>query len=399
MPHSPLNVSKSHSLTVSLMPDASVLVCPASFKGTLSANQAAEAMAEGARDALPKGRVILLPLSDGGEGLVQVLGSALNAKLVHTKVQGPLAGQQVDAVWALTPDRKTAVIEMASAAGLPLVPTAKRDPGLTTTRGVGELILTALDERVSRIILGLGGSATNDGGAGMASALGYRFLDAGGSPLPDGGSALTHLDRIDASGKDPRIDRTVVVAACDVTNPLTGPDGAAMVYGAQKGGARELLAALDEAMVRLAGIVKRDCGLDVTSVPGAGAAGGMGGGVIAFLHGTLSKGIEVVLDAVHFEDRLHGADLVLTGEGRLDDQTRRGKVIAGVLSRTSPRGTPVIAIAGTSSFEGRIQNVFPGLTEIATLVRSGVSVERAMKEASILLRERTAEVLRTHLCS
>jgi len=356
-------------------------------------------MADGARDALPNGRVVLLPLSDGGEGLVQVLGSTLDASLMSAKVQGPLPGQRVDAVWALTPDRKTAVIEMASAAGLPLVPAAKRDPGLTTTRGVGELILAALDEGVSRIILGLGGSATNDGGAGMASALGYRFLDAGGSPLPDGGSALSHLDRIDTSGRDPRIDRTVFVAACDVTNPLTGPEGAAMVYGAQKGGTGNSLGALDKAMAHLALVAKHECGVDVMNIPGAGAAGGMGGGVIAFLHGTLSKGIEVVLDALHFDDRLQETDLVLTGEGRLDDQTRRGKVIVGVLSRTSPRGIPVIAIAGTSSFEGRNQNVFPGLTEIVTLVRKGISVERAMKEASILLRERAREVLRMHLCS
>jgi glycerate kinase len=233
----------------------------------------------------------------------------------------------------------------------------------------------------------------------MASVLGYRFLDSKGRNLPEGGKALSDLDRIDTSGRDARIDHTIITAACDVTNPFTGPEGAALVFGPQKGGTPATLAALDSALAHLARIVLRDCGIDIADVPGAGAAGGLGGGVVAFLHGVLTSGIEVVLEAVHFDDRLRDADLVLTGEGRIDDQTRMGKVIDGILRRTAPRDIPVIAVTGSTSFKGTNWNALPGLTELVTLVGEEISVDRAMKEASSLVRERTREVLRRHLCS
>lgn len=382
---------------VSLTQTATVLISPAPFKGSLSAAEAAEAIAQGIHDVLPDARMILLPLSDGGEGLVPVLGPALGARMISTSVHGPLPGDRVDAVWALALDGQTAVIEMASAAGLPLVPEKKRDPGLATTQGVGELILAALDAGASRIILGLGGSATNDGGAGMASVLGYRLLDRDGRPLTGGGMALARLARIDASNSDWRLEQSTFIAACDVTNPLIGPDGAAMVYGPQKGGSSATLTMLDNALAHFAEVIRRDLGVDMVNVPGAGAAGGMGGGVMAFLHGTLARGIEVVLDAVQYDNTLRSADLVVTGEGRLDDQTRRGKVITGILQRTAPLGIPVIAIAGSSSFPSNTAGALPGLTDLVTLAGGETTVEQAIREAPRLLRERTREVLRRYL--
>jgi glycerate kinase len=376
--------------------ESRIVIAPASFKGSLSAVQVAEAMTEGLHDVLPTVRPVAIPLSDGGEGLVDVLASTMGAERRSATVQGPLPDQRVRAEWALTADRTTAIIEMAAAAGLPLVPVERRDPGVTTTYGVGELLREALNAGASRIILGLGGSATNDGGAGMATALGYRFLDDQGKTVPPGGRFLARLSRIDASGRDPRLDRVTVIAPCDVVNPLTGPQGAAMVYGIQKGGDQDTIHELDRALVRFAAVVERDCHCAVGNVPGAGAAGGLGAGALAFLHAELKKGIDVVLETVHFTDQLHGADAILTGEGRLDAQTRYGKVMQGVLQKAHLHRIPVFAVVGSIARQDDASVHELNLADVESLVGEDVPIELAMREAATLVRARTAAMIARH---
>ena len=356
-------------------------------------------MARGIHDVLPHATTLLIPLSDGGEGLVTVLAKALGATICSSSVQGPLSGQRVDAHWALSADKTTAIIEIAAAAGLTLVPEAKRDPRITTTYGVGELIREAIDAGASEIILGLGGSATNDGGTGMARALGYRFLDASGCPIPDGGDGLTTLHRIDPSRRDGRLDRVRVTAACDVANPFFGPEGATRVYGPQKGGKPEHLDALDLGMQHLSELMIRDCGCDVSRVPGSGAAGGMGGGVIAFLHGRLTKGIDIVLDALHFDQSLRGATVVITGEGCLDEQTRQGKVMNGVVLRSAAAGVPVFAVTGSVSASTESSLSQFNLADLETLTDAHTTKSQAMRDAASLLRARTAALFKRHLPS
>ncbi len=379
-----------------LADNSKIIVAPASFKGSLSAPRAAESMMQGIHDALPGAQAEAVPLSDGGEGLVRVLATAMDASLRTSLVHGPLEDLQVQAEWALTNDGTTAIIEMASAAGLALVPPERRDPGVTSTYGVGELIVEALNAGVSKLVVGLGGSATNDGGAGMAQALGYRFLDDDGHPLPPGGSALRRLHRIDVSGRDARLDRVSVVAPCDVVNILTGPQGAALVYGMQKGGSREALLDLDEALAHFAGIAERDCACVIKNVPGAGAAGGLGGGVIAFLKGKLKRGIETVLDAVRFDERIAGVDVIITGEGRLDTQTLQGKVMQGVLKRARAQSIPVMAVVGSISLPDGVLSSELGFVDVEELVGEGITLSEAMQEAPELLHAKTFLLVSRH---
>jgi glycerate kinase len=278
-------------------------------------------------------------------------------------------------------ERPLAVIEMAGSSGLNLVPPAARDPKVTTSLGVGDQILAALEHHHGEIeiLLGLGGSATNDGGAGMAQALGARFLDSAGEPLPPGGAALANLARIDVSGLDPRLKHVRVTAACDVRNPLTGPQGASFVFGAQKGGAPSDLSQLDAALAHYAEVIKRDLGKDVADVPGSGAAGGLGAGCLAFLNATLKPGIELVLDALDFERMLGRAALVITGEGRLDRQTLMGKAPAGVAARAGARGVPCLAIGGEIE-AGAEQALLEVFSRIESLSQFAGSPEAAMRE-------------------
>ncbi len=370
-----------------------VVIAPDSFKGSLTANQAAAAMAEGVRAVLPDARVILRPVSDGGEGLVEVVSGFLDAGILTLEVCGPLPGQRVEARWAYSRARRLAVMEMAEAAGLALVPVGQRDPKRTTTYGVGQMIREALDSGAEEILVGIGGSATNDGGMGMALALGARFLDAGGAPVPEGGSGLSALAEIDMRGFDPRVAGTKVVVACDVTNPLTGEEGAAAVYAPQKGATPEDVAILDMGLERLARALETSVGIDIRKIPGSGAAGGLGGGLVGFCGATLRSGIEIVLDLTGFERAVSGADMVLTGEGKLDSQLKFGKALAGVLRRSNRAGVPVIGVVG--SIEGD-KKAFLGEGEfaaLASLVTEGVSTEMAMKNAGPLLTHRTAELL------
>ncbi len=366
----------------------SFVIAPDSFKGSASAREVAQAIADGLRTALPDASYDLVPMADGGEGTVDALVSATGGQIVKVKVTGPL-GEPVDSFFGILGDGTTAVIEMAAAAGLALVPPERRNPMVTTTYGVGELIKAALDAGCRRFIIGIGGSATNDGGAGMAQALGVRLLDATGNEIGFGGGALAKLARIDASGLDPRVREAEFLVACDVTNPLTGPNGASAVYGPQKGATPEMVAKLDANLRHYAALIRRDLGVDVETVPGAGAAGGLGAGLMAFCHAQLRRGVELVIEAVRLPERVQRADIVITGEGRLDFQTGFGKVPYGVAQVAKRFGRPVIAIAGQLG-EGAERCREWGIDACFAITYKPMSEAEAMRETLSLLR-RTAE--------
>lgn len=323
-----------------------IVLAPDSFKESLTAQEACRALEDGLREALPEATFTRVPMADGGEGTVQSLVDATGGRFVTTRVTGPL-GDPVDATWGVLGDGETAVIEMAEASGLALVPRARRDPRRATTFGIGELVRAALDAGVRRLVVGLGGSATNDAGAGFAQALGVRLLDADGGDLAPGGAALARLARIDASALDPRLSRLEVEVACDVTNPLCGLAGASAVFGPQKGADPDGVAELDAALATFGERVRADLGRDVTTTPGAGAAGGLGAGLLALTHATLRPGIDIVIDHTQLEAAVREADLVVTGEGRIDGQTRYGKTPWGVAQVARRHGVPVVAIAGS----------------------------------------------------
>ncbi len=366
----------------------SFVIAPDSFKGSASAREVAQAIADGLRTALPDASYDLVPMADGGEGTVDALVSATGGQIVKVKVTGPL-GEPVDSFFGILGNGTTAVIEMAAAAGLALVPPERRNPMVTTTYGVGELIKAALDAGCRRFIIGIGGSATNDGGAGMAQALGVRLLDATGNEIGFGGGALAKLARIDASGLDPRVREAEFLVACDVTNPLTGPNGASAVYGPQKGATPEMVAKLDANLRHYAALIRRDLGVDVETVPGAGAAGGLGAGLMAFCHAQLRRGVELVIEAVRLPERVQRADIVITGEGRLDFQTGFGKVPYGVAQVAKRFGRPVIAITGQLG-EGAERCREWGIDACFAITYKPMSELEAMQETLSLLR-RTAE--------
>jgi len=368
-----------------------IVVAPNAFKGSLSAAAAAEAMRAGIELVMPSAEVVLVPIADGGDGTVEALVAAASGSLRRRRVRGPL-GDPVDAEYGLIDDGATAVIEMARAAGLALVPVERRDPAVATTFGVGQLLQDAADAGVRRFIVGIGGSATNDGGAGLAQALGYHLLDERGLELPPGGLALERLDRIHVGGVHSDWGALEVKVATDVSNPLTGPRGASAIYGPQKGASPGLVAKLDGALARLAAIVRRDLGVDVESLPGAGAAGGLGAGLVAFVSARLLPGAEMIMQALNLDDRLVGADLVFTGEGRLDSQTVRfGKGPAAVARHARNLGLPVIGIGGQLADASELKELFDDV-EAATL--DGMDLQNALRQARPLLVEATARALR-----
>jgi glycerate 2-kinase len=359
-----------------------IVIAPNAFKGSLSALEAATAIAEGVRVAAPDAELVLVPIADGGDGTVDALVAATKGERRTLLVRGPL-GDPVDAEYGLIDGGSTAVIEMAKAAGLALVPKEKRDPRITTTSGVGELLQHAYDAGARHVIVGIGGSATNDGGAGMAQALGYHLLDERGLEVPPGGLALKRVARIHVGGVHANWKQAEVEVACDVTNPLTGPRGASAVYGPQKGATSEMVAELDAALHHFAEIIRRDLGVDVEQLPGAGAAGGLGAGLVAFLGARLRPGAEMVMEALHLDERLTGAQLVITGEGRIDSQTARfGKGPAAVARQAKNAGIPVVAIGGSVTDETELRLLFDGLE--ATVVEPG-SLEEAIAQARPLL--------------
>ena len=369
-----------------------IVVAPQAFKGSLSAVAAAWAMARGVRRVFPQAQTILVPVADGGDGTLEALVEATGGTYYQARVAGPLE-EPVDATWGVLGDGTTAVIETARACGLVLVPPRRRDPRVTTTRGVGQLLSHALDREYRRFIIGLGGSATNDGGAGMAEALGIRFLDAQGRDLPPGGAALRRLARVDPSGLDPRIAQSQITAATDVTNPICGPQGAATVYSPQKGATPEVVRELEEALVHLVEVIRRDLGMDVTETPGGGAAGGLGAGMVALLDARLQPGAELVCQTLGLDQRLQGADLVIVGEGRMDGQTAFDKAPAVVARHAAALGISVLAVAGSLG-PGHEALHGMGITHMAAMVTGQVSPEEAMRRAGPLLAQATERALR-----
>ncbi|GEJ58373.1 glycerate kinase [Anaeromyxobacter diazotrophicus] len=369
-----------------------IVIAPDSFKGSLSALAVAEAMERGARAVWADAEVRKVPIADGGEGTVAALVTATQGRLEERTVRGPL-GEPVRARWGVLGDGATAVIEMAAASGLPLVPKERRDPRVTTTYGTGELVRAALDAGLSKLVVGIGGSATNDGGAGLARALGARFLDDAGAELPEGGAALARLARVDLSGLDPRLASAQVLVACDVDNPLTGPRGASAVYGPQKGATPEMVQELDAALGHYARVAQAATGRDVARLPGAGAAGGLGAGLLFFTPARLRPGVEIVLETTGFAALVQGADLVLTGEGRTDFQTAMGKAPVGVAQAAKRHGVPVVCLAGGLG-DGADDVLAQGIDGLAAAVAQAMPLDEAMARGAELVEAAAARVCR-----
>ncbi|QQZ08424.1 glycerate kinase [Heyndrickxia vini] len=356
-----------------------IVIAPDSFKESLTALEAANAIEEGFSAVIPDAEYIKLPMADGGEGTVQSLVDATEGKIIEKTVTGPL-GLPVQGFFGLLGDGKTAVIEMAAASGLHHVPLDKRNPLLTTTYGTGELILRALDYGVKKIIIGLGGSATNDGGTGMAQALGAKLLNNQKEQISFGGGALSDLKTIDISQMDPRLSNIQFIVACDVDNPLTGANGASAIFGPQKGATQEMVTRLDKSLTHFADIIKKELHKNVDSVPGAGAAGGMGAGMLAFFNAELKRGIDIITQTLKLETHLEGAELVITGEGKIDGQTIFGKTPIGVAKLAKKKGIPVIGIAGyIEDKNGRVRE--EGIDALFSIVPGATSLEDAMTNA------------------
>ncbi|MED3354206.1 glycerate kinase [Bacillus thuringiensis] len=349
-----------------------VVIASDSYKESLKAIEVCEAIERGFRAIFPNAKYVKIPIGDGGEGTVESLVDATGGRIISISVTGPLR-ESVQAFYGVSKDKKTAFIEMAAASGLQHVPVEKRNPLITTTKGTGELILHALNQGAEYIILGLGGSATNDGGAGMLAALGVRFINDKGEVIDPSGGTLHSIVAIDFSQMDPRFKGVKIEAACDVDNPLVGMQGASFVFGRQKGANVEMMKELDENLKHYANILKRYVSSDVSEIPGAGAAGGMGAAVISVLKGDLRRGIEIVLDYTNFDKHIEDADLIITGEGRIDEQTAYGKAPVGVAGRAKRFSVPVIAIGGSVSsdysavYEKGIDAVFSITTRPMTL--------------------------------
>ena len=371
-----------------------IVIAPQSFKGSVTALAAAQAIERGVHRASPEAETFLVPVADGGDGTLEVLVNSTGGEIYRTIVTGPL-GHAVEASWGVMGDGRTAVIEMARASGLAMVPHRRRNPRTTTTFGTGEVIREALTRGFDRIIVGLGGSATNDAGAGMASALGVRFLDAQGKPLPRGGSALSRLERIDTSGLDSRLQGTEIIGATDVTNPLCGSSGASAIYGPQKGATPEMVAELDSALANFARVAHRDVGIDFLNEerPGAGAAGGLGAGLIAFANCRLQSGIDLVCEVLNFEQHIRDADLVLTGEGRADLSSIYDKAPVGVARKAAPYGVPTVILAGGLG-EGYEQLYEHGIAGVVCIADRPMTFERSLARTEELLEDAADRTVR-----
>ena len=369
-----------------------IVVAPQTFKGSISAVEVAGAMAEGVRRVIQDAELVLVPVADGGDGTLETLVEYSGGELRTSRVTGPL-GDVISAQWGAMGDGNTAIIEMARTSGLALVPVEKRNPLLTTTYGLGETIRHALDAGFRRFIIGIGGSATNDAGAGMAQALGVRLLDGRGGELPFGGAAVARLEQVDTAGLDRRVREAQFLVACDVNNPLTGPEGASAVYGPQKGATADMVTELDAALSHFAEIINQQLGADVDRMPGAGAAGGLGAGLIAFLDSELKTGVDIVLDVVGLDKHLEGADLVITGEGCLDRQTLYNKAPIGVAARAKVRGIPVVAISGSLD-EGYTGVHDGGIDAVAAITSAPMTLEEASERAYELAASATEQAVR-----
>ena len=368
-----------------------ILIAPDSFKESLSSKEAALAIQEGFKQVFPKAEYRILPMADGGEGTTESILTATQGKRIEITVQGPL-GTPVKTFFGLVNNDSTAMIEVAAASGLQLVPMDQRNPMLTSSYGTGEIILAALNQGVQHFVLGLGGSATNDGGVGLLGALGAKFLNASGGEIPLTGGGLADLAHIDLQGFDPRLKDAHFDVACDVDNPLCGPEGASAIFGPQKGATPEMVKTLDLGLQRLAQVANQDLGLKMDA-PGCGAAGGIGGAVYAFLHGQMRSGLEIVAEVVGLEAEIKEADLILTGEGRIDGQSLHGKTPVGVAKLAKKYAKPVIAIGGTLTDDAeKVCSV--GIDAITPSLRRPCTLAEALKDGGKNLTLTAADIAR-----
>lgn len=371
-----------------------IVIASDSFKGSLSSLDVADSVGKAVNKVFADCKILKIPIADGGEGTVDALVYAMNGRKMSCTVHDPLMNP-IEAEYGIIYDSKVAVIEMASASGLPLVPDGKRNPMLTTTYGTGELIKDALLEGCRSFLIGIGGSATNDAGTGMLQALGFRFLDKEGKELGQGGRILADIDSVDYSQVIPQLKECNFTIACDVDNPFSGKDGAAFVYARQKGADDEMISLLDDGLKNFAAVIRGYTGIDVNNIPGAGAAGGLGGSFLAFLPAILKPGIQTVLDAMYFDEQIAGADLIFTGEGKLDRQTGMGKAPYGVLCAAQKQNIPVIAIAGSVEETETLNN--QGFLSVFSIQPGVVTLEQAMNRKLAMLNTEclTEQILRT----
>lgn len=374
-----------------------LVIAPDSFKGSLTSLAAANAIERGILKAAAsrgvKVNVHKVPMADGGEGTVEAIICAAGGRIVKTRVLDPL-GRETDSFFGVLPDG-TAVVEMAAASGLNLLKPEERNPMKTTTYGTGQLIKAALDYGSRKLIIGIGGSATNDGGVGMAQALGVRFLDAEGKEIGFGGGELPRIAKIDVSGLDSRVKEAEIVVACDVKNVLCGPRGASAVYGPQKGATPEMVEILDQNLRHLASMIKRDLGKDVADVPGSGAAGGLGAALMAFLEARMKPGIEIIMEIARLEEKIKGADVVITGEGSTDSQTLYGKVPLGIARVARRWRTPVVCLSGSLK-EGYEALYIEGITAFFSITSGPMTLEEAMERGEELLEKTSENVFRLY---
>ena len=369
-----------------------IIVAPDSFKGSLSAIEVANAMERGIISVFPDAKVTKVPIADGGEGTVEALVTATGGRMMYEKVMGPL-GDIVEACWGILGDNQTAVIEMAAASGLTLVSKDKLNPRIATTFGTGQLIKRALELGIRKLIIGIGGSATNDGGAGMARALGVKFFDELNNELPNGGAALKNLTKIDSKQLDPRLAKTTILVACDVDNPLCGPRWASAVYGAQKGATSEMIEELDQALKHYAEIAIQTTGREVAERPGAGAAGGLGAGLLFFTPSQLKPGVQIVLEATNFSEKVRLVDLVITGEGCTDLQTAHGKAPVGVAKIAQDYNVPAVCLSGSlgPGYDDVLQQ---GIGGIMSIIPKPMTLEECMGSADELIYAATTRLCR-----
>ncbi|ENM5742112.1 glycerate kinase [Vibrio metoecus] len=374
-----------------------VVIAPDSFKESLTAKQVCDAIQAGLARVWNDAKFVAIPVADGGEGTVQSLVDATQGRIVDVNVMGP-QGKRVDAFYGILGDNQTAVIEMAAASGLYHVPITQRDPKLTTSFGTGELMVHALDQGITKLIIGLGGSATNDGGVGMLAALGAQFTNAEGAPIQLTGGGLRELSKVDLSHFDPRLQHCDLLVACDVNNPLCGPKGASAVFGPQKGASPDDVQLLDDALQRFGLLSEQVTGKAVLNSAGAGAAGGMGAALLAYTHATLRPGIEIVLETVQFAHQVCDADVVITGEGRIDSQTVQGKTPMGVAKVAKRFGVPVIALCGCTgdNYQAAYQC---GIDAIFAAVPRAMSLEEALIESDVNLVDLAENVARLWVIS
>ncbi len=369
-----------------------IVIAPDSFKGSLTALEVATAIQKGIVNVDSQVETVLVPMADGGEGTVESLIDGLEGKLIKKVVHDPLF-RKINSFYGIMGDGKTAVIEMAAASGLPLLKPEERNPMKTTSFGTGELIKDAMDRGCVKIIIALGGSATNDGGLGMAQALGVRFLDANENEIDHGGGELLKIHTLDMSGIDSRIEHVAFIVACDVDNPLCGENGASKVYGRQKGGSDTDIKRLDSGLAHFAQIVESQLGLDIKDFPGTGAAGGLGYAVMLFLKGTLERGVDIITRVTRLAEKMEGADLVITGEGQIDFQTAFGKTPFGVAQLAKQKNIPVVAICGSlgEGYDKLYENGFDG---IFSIVDKPMTLDEAIENTEELLEKLTASIIR-----